>query len=346
MKNISINILKFSLPLALGILLIVYIYKDLSLEDKQSIITSFKNAKYSWISFSILLGIISHISRAHRWAILLEPMGFKPKLYNSFFAVMVGYLANLAFPRLGEVSRCAIMTKYEKIPFEKAFGTVMAERVIDMVILLSLTVFTILSQINLLSGFLKEEILIPLSLKFAENQTTKIIYFVIGIMLVIGVSYFLKKYIHKIYSKLKILIAGFSEGFKTILKIKNKALFIFHSLFIWVIYFFILYVCFFSLTETNDVSIDGVLSCFIFGSFGIIAVQGGIGAYPAILTKTLILYGIAAPFGFALGWIVWTGQTLMILVTGVVSILLLPAFNKKYLKDEQSSNYKVENISA
>ncbi len=294
----------------------------------------------------MFLGIISHLSRAIRWGILLKPMGYTPRVLNSFFAIMVGYLANMAFPRLGEVSRCAVMTKYEKIPLEKAFGTVMAERVIDLVILLSLTVFTITSQINLLGGFLKDEILIPLTTKFAGNQTDKIIYLGITTLLVMGIIYFIKKRINKIYAKLKSLLSGFGEGFKTIFKIKNKGLFIFHSILIWVLYFFMLYVCFLTLPQTSSVSLGGVLSCFIFGSFGIIAVQGGIGAYPAILTKTLLLYSVAAPFGFALGWIAWTAQTVMILILGVVSIILLPVLNKNSLKNEERSDFKVENISA
>lgn len=345
MKNVSIKILKFLLPLALGILLIFYIYKDLSESDKQFILSSFKNAEYGWIGLSVIFGLISHISRAYRWGILLEPMSYRPKLYNGFFAVMIGYLANMAFPRLGEISRCATITRYEKIPFEKAFGTVMAERVIDMIILLALTVLTILVQIDLLSAFLQKEIITPLALKFTGNHTAKIIYLILGVAFIIAVLYLLKKYIHKMYEKVRILIAGFAEGFKTVLKIKNKGLFIFHTLLIWIMYFFTLYVCFFSLPETSQISLGGVLSCFVFGSFGIIAVQGGIGAYQAIITKTLILYGVAAPFGFALGWIAWTGQTIMILAAGGVSILLLPVFNKKYPKNEQSSNYKIQNIS-
>ncbi len=273
-------------------------------------------------------------------------MGYNPSNFNSFFAVMVGYLANMAFPRLGEISRCAVMTKYEKIPFEKAFGTVMAERVVDLIFLLSLTVFAIVSQLDLVGLFLKEEILTPLINKFSGNQSDKVIYLGVIMLVVMGLVYFLKKRINKIYSKLRILILGFGEGFKTILKIQNKGLFFLHSVFIWVVYFFMLYVCFFALPQTSQVSLGGVLACFVFGSFGIIAVQGGIGAYPAILTKTLILYGVSAPFGFALGWIAWTAQTTMILIVGVISIVLLPILNKKYSKDEEISNIKVENISA
>jgi glycosyltransferase 2 family protein len=346
MKKAVTGILKVSIPLALGIFLIWFIYKDLSLQDKEHILQSFKTAEYRWIFLSMILGVFSHISRAYRWNILLKPLGHTASLKNNFFAIMVGYLANMAFPRLGEISRAAVVTKYEKIPFEKGFGTIMAERVVDMIILFVLTLITIASQMELLGGFLKKELLMPLKEKFSADQTAKVIF--VGILLVfaIGTYYILKTKIKILWKKLKSFLLGFAEGFKTILKIEKKGMFLFHSLFIWLLYFLMLWVCFYSLPETANVSLGGVLSCFIFGSFGIIAVQGGIGAYPAILTKTLALYGIATPFAFALGWIAWTGQTLMILLTGLLSIILLPLTNKKTEGNEQHSDYKVKNISA
>ncbi|MBA3901638.1 MAG: flippase-like domain-containing protein [Bacteroidetes bacterium] len=346
MKKLLLNIIKIAVPLALGLFLIWYIYKDLSQEDKSHIFTSFKTANYGWLLLSIVIGIFSHISRAYRWNILLKPMGFEPKLYNGFFAVMTGYLANMAFPRLGEVSRAAVFTKYEKVPFEKAFGTIMAERVIDMFILLSLTLFTIITQFHLLGGFLMDEVLNPLSKKFAGNITSKVIIAGCAISFVLLVYYIIKSKSKLIGEKLGNLFNGFLEGFKTVLKIERKAAFIFHSLLIWVLYFLMLWVCFFTLPETSNAGLGAVLAAFVFGSFGIIAVQGGIGAYPAILTKTLALYGIATPFAFAVGWIAWTGQSLMILIAGVSSIVLLPLVNKKRIDNEQSEHLKVQDISA
>jgi glycosyltransferase 2 family protein len=346
LKRLLLNILKIALPLALGIFLIWYIYKDLNQEEKLHIFTSFKTANYGWLLLSMVIGIVSHISRAYRWNILLKPMGFQPKLHNGFFAVMAGYLANMAFPRLGEVSRAAVFTKYEKVPFEKAFGTIMAERVIDLIILLSLTLFTVISQFNLLGAFLMEEVLDKIVAKFAGNLTSKVIFAGFAITFLLVFYYFIKSRSKVIGEKLGNLIKGFAEGFKTVLKIKNKAAFIFHSLLIWLLYFLMLLVCFYTLPETSEVGLGAVLASFVFGSFGIIAVQGGIGAYPAILTKTLALYGIATPFAFTLGWIAWSGQALMILIAGVSSIILLPLLNKKQSENEQSEHLKVQDISS
>jgi glycosyltransferase 2 family protein len=344
LKKILLNILKVSAPLGLGIFLIWYIYKDLSEEDKINILQSFKNANYGWLLLSMFLGILSHISRALRWKILLEPMGFKPKTSNGFFAVMAGYLANMAFPRLGEVSRAAIFTKYEKVPFEKAFGTIMAERVIDMFILLSLTLFTIISQFQLLGNFLREEALAPIQQKLSGNHSTKVIVAGLAIVLSLGIFYGIKSKLGIITKKINDLLGGFAEGFKTVLKIKHKAAFVAHTIFIWLMYFLMLLVCFYTLPETSDVALGGVLAAFIMGSFGIIAVQGGIGAYPFIITKTLALYGVSTLPAFALGWIAWTGQSLMILIAGVSSIVLLPILNNKELRNEKSKHLTVQDI--
>jgi glycosyltransferase 2 family protein len=346
LKKLLLNILKVTLPLALGIFLIWFIYKDLNEEEKAHIFNSFKTADYGWLFLSMIIGVASHISRAYRWNILLNPMGFNPKVHNGFFAVMTGYLANMAFPRLGEVSRAAVFTKYEKIPFEKAFGTIMAERVIDMVILLSLSIFTVVSQFSLLGDFLMHEVLDKITDKLAGNITGKVVFAGVSITIFLLLYYFVKSKSKVISAKISNLLGGFIEGFKTVLKIERKAAFIFHSLLIWVLYFLMLMVCFYTLPETSILGLDAVLAAFVFGSFGIIAVQGGIGAYPAILTKTLALYGIATPFGFALGWIAWTGQSLMILIAGVSSIILLPLVNKNRTENEQSEHLKVQDLSS
>jgi glycosyltransferase 2 family protein len=346
LKKLLIAVLKFTIPLAIGLFLIWFIYKDISEENRIIIWQSFKEANYYWIALSFLLGIISHISRAMRWLLLVKPMGYHPRLSNSFFAVMIGYLANMAFPRLGEVSRCAVISKYEKIPLEKVFGTVMAERVIDMIILLLLLLVVVMTQINILWDFVNDKLLNPLIAKLSATSPLLIlVLFLLIIVFAIAAFFLLQKFMKSFFIKIKALVAGFAEGFTAVIKLKNKFAFIFHTVLIWSMYFLMLYVCFFSLEATSSVSLAGVLACFVLGSIGIVAVQGGIGAYQYIITQTLLLYGIAAPIGFALGWIAWTGQVVMILFAGFLSLLLLPLMNKKQLH-EQNSNNTVQNIPA
>ncbi len=312
--------------------MIWYIYKDLSESDKSNIVVSFKEADYFWIGISALFAILSHVSRAMRWVMVIKTLGYKPKLANSFFAVMIGYLINMVFPRLGEVSRCASMSKYEKVPFENLFGTVIAERMIDMLILLVLTLFTIFMQIDILGEFVTTEILNPVLLKLNHDKMgmgIKLLYLVVFLSGFFALMFILKRKSKGLFDKIKGLWIGFGEGFKTVLKVKNPALFVFHSLFIWLMYYATLHVSFFALKETSGASVMAVLSSMVFGSFGIIAVQGGLGAYPLIVSKTLTLFGIALPIGFAFGWIVWTAQFLMILVLGLLSIALIPGYNKQ-----------------
>ncbi|MFH1321744.1 MAG: lysylphosphatidylglycerol synthase transmembrane domain-containing protein [Bacteroidota bacterium] len=343
LKRILISIVKFTLPLALGIFLIWYIYKDLTHEDKANILQSFKEANYFWVLLSIVIGILSHLSRAYRWKYLLEPIGYKPKFLNCFFSVMIGYLANFAFPRLGEVMRCGVMKKYEKIPLENSLGTVIAERAADFFILVILTIVVILFQIEVLKDFLFEATG-HVSDKFTGNT---LIIMVILLIIAIFVIYviFKKSKQNTLLHKIKMAINGIYDGMLTIKTMKYRWYFIFHTLFIWMMYFLMFYLCFFSLEETKNVSISGALAAFVLGSYGIIAVQGGIGAYPAIITETLLLYQIPRAYGFAFGWIAWSAQAIMILIIGFLSIILMPMYNKNIKTRCQSASWRTNNTN-
>lgn len=329
LKILISNTLKIAFSLGLGILLIWLIYKDLTDSDKENIFNAFKNANYGWFALSFFLGILSHLSRAKRWNLLLNHMGYKPRLSSSFYSVMVGYLANMALPRLGEVSRCGVMSKSEKIPFEKLFGTVIAERVIDLIILMCIALLTLITQYSYLETFIQESILRPMNQNSEQGNLIKI-YVLIGAAILLPLAYFLlRKKIPSIIEKGRDFLHGLFEGFRSVLQIKQRAEFIIHSLFIWFMYFLLYYVCFFCLPETSHVPIGGVFASFIAGSIGIIAVQGGIGAYHMLVTQTLFLYGISKQFGFAFSWIAWAAQTSMILIIGFVSLTALTFIRKK-----------------
>ena len=164
-KNIK-SIIQFSFFLGLGIFLVYYAFSGLSANQIETVKQSFYSANYWWIGLGIIISTLSHISRAYRWKMLLQPTGHNPKLYNSFFAVMIGYLANLAFPRLGEVSRCTVLVKNEKIPFSTSFGTVITERIIDTLTWFLLLIITIITQFDTLYGFLNNNVIQPLQTKF------------------------------------------------------------------------------------------------------------------------------------------------------------------------------------
>lgn len=338
MKKTLGSILRFSFFLGLGIFFIWLFMRNLTSGQKHEIYQSLRIANYYWILIAIVLGVLSHYSRSLRWKILMEPLGYKPRTRNVFMAVMIGYLANLALPRLGEVSRCGILARYEKIPFNKSFGTVITERVIDMltfILLFFLMIFTLSGKLHI---YLEQKIYGPLQEKFNFVANPDIYLIIIltavvlsGIIMAIVIH---KKYKHtNIYKKFYNLFTGFMEGIRTLTRIKKPFQFIMHTIFIWLLYLLMAYIVFFSLKDTSHLGLDAGLAVLIFGSVGIMIVQGGIGIYPAIVAETLFIYAIPSTTGYAMGWLIWASQTIMILIAGVFSLLLLPVLNKHTVYD-------------
>ena len=330
--NRIVTFIKFTLFLGLGIFIIWLSLKGLTPEERLQILHSFRIANYNWVILTIVLGITSHVLRALRWMLFFEPLGYHPSLKNTFFAVMVGYFANMAFPRLGEVTRCGILARYEQIPFNKSFGTVITERTIDMIIFISLFFLMIITQAGTIGHYLNMKIYPKLAEKFDNPLFSKLFLFTliaIGVIL-LATAYLMRKRIFAsaIFHKIKTLILGFWEGLKSLSQITKPVLFIFYSLAIWALYFLMIYVCFFCFTDTSSLSPGAALSGLVLGSVGIMVTPGGIGLYPAIIQETMLLYGIVRTTGLALGWISWTAQTSMILLTGGISLILL-SFNKK-----------------
>jgi len=282
------------------------------------LIEYFKEANYSFIFLGLFFGILSHLSRAYRWKFMLEPLGFKPKFTNSVLAVLVGYLVNLALPRAGEISRATVMANYEKIPFEKGFGTIVAERIADLIMMLSIVAITLFVQFDFIYNLLTKNF-----------NPTKII---IGLgVLSIGFfvfSSFVKKAKSGFLLKIKTFISGLVEGVTSIFKMKNKWAFIFHTLFIWAMYVAMFWATIPAIDGLN-VPLGGILIGFIAGGFSIAATNGGIGLYPIAVAGALALFDIPTEPATAFGWIMWTAQTAMIVVFGGLAFILLPIYNKK-----------------
>ncbi len=328
------NIIRFSVFLGIGIFFIWIFLHNLSSEQKQEIIHSMGNANYWWIAMAIPLGILSHYLRALRWKMLVETMGYKPGNRNMFFAVMIGYFANLALPRLGEVSRCTILTKYENVPFQKSFGTVITERVLDMLVFVILFFLNLALQAERLSGYIDENIYKPLQSKLhlSYNLSGAFTILSISFIVVFGIIFlvFRKKIIaNKFFIKIKNMALGFVEGMKSLVNVKNKWLFFFYTSAIWTLYLLMAYVVFFSIPDSSGLGLDAGLAILVFGTIGIMVVQGGIGIYPAIVAETLVLYGVASIQGYALGWLIWTSQNVTIVLVGIISLILLPVLNNR-----------------
>jgi glycosyltransferase 2 family protein len=330
-KSKVLSALKMIFFLGIGVLLVWLVMRQLTEKDKQDIIQAFKSADYTWIILTLVLNMASNVSRAIRWQMLIRPSGHKPSFINTFAALMIGYLANFAVPRLGEVTRCGVLNKYEKVPVSISLGTVVLERVIDVISLGVLLVATILWKHALIADFLNE-----VYLKLTGGSSNSVVkYYVIGTVLLIGcIAYIFRKKLfrHAIFQKIGTFITGFWNGLIAIKDLERPWMFLFHSIFIWVMYLMTLYVGFLALTQTAGLPFDAAMVALAFGTFGMILVQGGLGAYPVFVSKALALYQVPEAIGFAYGWLAWVTQTIMYVLIGVVALIFMPVLNRQNAK--------------
>ncbi|MFI2741406.1 YbhN family protein [Zhouia sp. PK063] len=318
LKSKLIQVIKITLPLLLGVFLIVYTYHKFTPEQLEEIKKHFKSADYFYVGLSIFFGFLSHLSRAYRWNFMLEPLGYKPKLMNNIMAIGSGYLLNLAIPRSGEVFRAAVIKKYDNVPFEKAFGTIVAERIADLVILLVIISSAFLLEFNTLKSFLLQHI-----------QPQKLLILLVIAIAVFGLFVlYLTKTSSAIGLKIKNFVSGLKDGVFSIVTMKKKWPFILHTIFIWVMYVLMFYICIFAFPETSHITFSEVLTAFTVGSLTIAFTNGGFGSYPFLVAQVLDLFGIAFTIGTAFGWIVWISQTLMVIIFGGLSFLFLPVYNR------------------
>lgn len=318
--------LKTTLPLGIGVFLIYISLSKLTDADIEDVKNSFRTANYWWVLLSLFIGVLSHFSRAYRWKFMLEPLGYKPKFLNSAMAVIVAYLVNLGIPRAGELSRAAVLAEYEDVPFEKGFGTIVAERVADLIMYALFILLAFLAQYELIKN--------ELAKKLPENPLFTIALVTCTILIFYLFIKWVKKSKKPFFIKLRTFLSGIVEGVKSILTMKKKWAFIFHTLFIWVMYILMLYAAKFAIPETADISLNAVLISFVIGTFSYAATNGGIGAYPIAIQSALLLYGVSKIGGLSFGWIMWGSQTLMVLVFGGLSFLFLPLYNKSRISKE------------
>lgn len=319
MKNQLRKWLALIIPLLIGITIVYYQYTTLTFEEIEKIKVSFQKANYLYVFISLIIAMIGHWSRAYRWKFALNHLGYYPKFYNNFLTVLVSYFVNLTVPRSGEISRAALIKKYEEIPFDKAFGTIVAERIVDLLIFLLFVIIGVVFQFETLHQFL-----ITKTISFQSIILFSIALFILGVV-------FLLIWIYaewKIIVKLKKKFEGLIQGMRTVLEMKNKWYYLFHSFFIWFCYLAMFYVAVFALQETSVISFDIIIMGFIFGSLAIGFSNGGLGAYPVSIALLFSLYGISNDIGTAFGWLVWTSQTVLTIFSGILSFLLLPILNR------------------
>jgi uncharacterized protein (TIRG00374 family) len=337
LKKQLLTILKFLFFLGLGIFLVWLAVKDKTDEELNSISLSIRQADYVWILISVVISGLSHLFRAMRWRILLEPLGHNTKISNTFFAVMVGYLANCAVPRLGEVTRCGVLTRYEKVPFTQGFGSVIAERALDVVCLILLFFLMLGLEFTRISGIADKLIFSFISRKIdaLAAKPTFLVIAVISFSVLLILFYIFRKKINALLSgKLRSFFHGLWLGLKSVKDVNRPVAFVVHTILIWLMYVLQVYLCFLAFEETAGLGFTVAVVITVFGSLGVAVVPGGTGAYQYIVIMILTsVYLVAEPAAFAFAWSVWAAQIALILALGLISVILLPVLNKNKLEE-------------
>lgn len=318
--------IQFLVFLTLGVFLIWYTTASLSKDDIQKVKDLVLEANPLFVLPCIVILLLSHFVRALRWKMMMDQLGPKPGILNVFLSVLVGYFLNLVFPRLGEVAKCSMLGKYENMPIDKLIGTIVAERIIDLICLLLVITITIILQFNRLGSYANE--LIDKTLGKTFQSINSFLLIVATIFLLVVLLYFLFKN-SKWIIFIKSFFSGIKEGILSIQKINKKGLFWGYTLLIWTFYLLSIRIGFYSLTATEGLSWTPSFSILTFGSFAMIATQGGVGAYQLAVQKTLSFYGIQEVTGLAFGWLLWLVQTLMLLFVGPFSMAMMFVTNKK-----------------
>lgn len=318
--------LKYILPIGLGLALLNWVFKDI---DLLVTLQNFKDANYLSVFFAAILALLAHISRAARWNIMLEPLGYKPSLKNTSIAVLIGYLTNLVFPRAGELARSASLQKSENVPFDKSFGAVIAERIIDVLIL------GILVLVNLFLEFGRiKSLFVDL---FGSQNPIKLLTILGGLLLlgVLGLVVFQKnkeKFLKiGLIKKIFDFTEGLRSGLLSVLKIEKSAQFFVHTIFIWAMYYASTYLLCKAVSLGDSLSFLAVLTILVMGSIGMaVPTIGGIGSYHLLVGKIVVLYGLSNQDGISLATFLHTMTgILFILVFGLIAFIMSFLSTKK-----------------
>ena len=327
MKKKILNTLKYLVFTLLGVTLFWLVYRD---QDFTRIWHTLVNdVNYFWIVIALILGLLSHLSRTLRWKIALEPLDEHPRTSNAFIAVMVSYFMNLLLPRAGEFVRCGLMSKYEKISFSKLLGTVVTERIVDVLMLLVIIMVVLLLEFDKIIGFIKHY---PQVSKNLSNVFHSPILWVSLVLLLSGIFVYLYLSNRKgKKNKIEEMFIGFTHGIKSILAMRRYKAYIGHTIFIWLMYFMMLYMYILSLDATRHLDIISALTTFVFTSMAMVApVQGGIGAWHFMAEKALNMYGIESVDGKIFALLAHSTTNLLILVCGAICFIVVPFVNKGY----------------
>jgi len=337
LKKGFIQTLKFLAFLVVGIVLLWFAFRN---TDFKKLGADLKEANYYWLILSVLFGFAAFVSRARRWVLLINPLGYNPSTLNSFYALMTGYLANVALPRVGEITRCVALGKKEKIPVDQLIGTVVIERTIDFISLLIIMIILIFTSGDQIGLFLKESLLAPVETKFIKVFGNAWIFWVILFALAVSSLYLLFHYRSKLrkvrfFAKIFDLAKGIIGGLKTITNLKRSWEFIFHTVFIWINYALMTWVVVFALDSTSHLTFSDSIFILVIGGLAMSApVQSGLGAFHYFVSQgLLIVYNIPVEDGLVYALLTHESQLIFVAIVGTISFFMI---FKKHPKEETS----------
>jgi uncharacterized protein (TIRG00374 family) len=342
MKKYFASALKLTVSLGIGVGLVYWFIGQMSPNDKQHVVLDIQRANYFWVALAPLIGFLSNYFRTQRWRILLQPLGYNPRFANTFFSVMMMYFLNLFFPRLGEVSRCGVLARYEKVPLDKAIGTMVLERLMDVVCIALVALVLVLAEHDKFFQ-LYEQIVTNSKTTFADiiakNQIDPAIKNGVMIVVLISMLAFIgfqikQKGFKNIIGNIKERVMGLLHGIISIKDVENPMAFLFHTTMIWVCYYLMAYVSFHMFPETSGLSMLAAGVCLFFGGVAFSLTPGGLGLYPIFMQIILGLYGVVGSAAISFGLVVWTAQTLSVLGGGVFSLIALAILNREPALDE------------
>lgn len=308
--------IKILLPISIGIFCIFFSFRNISFTDFTKY---FYEINYLWVFVGIFLGALSHISRSYRWKYLIEPLGYKLGFINSVLAVFSAYLINYTIPRAGDVARATMISKYEKIPLDKTLGTIVAERAVDVICILTIIATGLIFEFNRISEKL---------ISLIENTEISVVIIYVGvIILILFVSNrVLRK--SKYYKSILNFFSGIIEGLTIIFKMEKRVPFILHSIFIWLMYILMFWATSMAFFELHEVAFYQFMISFTLAAISIMLSNGGIGIYPLAVEESLGWYGVQSTTGLAFGWVSWLSQTMMVIIFGGLSLFILPFINR------------------
>jgi len=304
--------------------------------DRSQIRIALQNARY-WLLIPVFgILFLSHLIRALRWKLLIEPLGYKPSTTNTLFAVFIGYLANQAVPRLGEVLKCTILSRYEHVPADKLVGTIILERVIDAICLLTIFGITLAIQPDIYAQLI-DTIFNAKKQPDQKTISSSLVMLILGALVILAIAIWMikkKKNFGDLLQLFKRIGKSIWQGLSAIQHLKKRWLFIFFTVSMWTLYLTGGYIGFMALKETEQYGINAAFTVLSAGSIGMIVTPGGIGAYAYLLQKTMQVYGLNEGIALAFGWILWLAQTTVILIGGLISFVAIPYYNKRKNREE------------